>query len=139
MLCIVAPAAEWTGARNADFEIYSDAGGPTVQSTMRWFEELRSFFVRQTGLNPAGAPVRVIVFQSAAEYEKYRPDAKAAAFYVGDSTREYIVMTQGAADWEGIAAHEYAHSLMHANGLNLPLWLSEGIGEIYSTVHIGAQ
>src|SRR5579884_1435408 len=138
-LCGAAVAApgSWTVARTNSFEVYSDAGPQTVRSTIEWFEELRAFFLRQTGLNVSGrAPVRVIVFRTGAEYEAYRPNPAAAAFYTGDASRDYIVMTQSTANWEGIAAHEYAHSLMHANGLLLPPWLSEGVAEVYSTVHI---
>lgn len=37
----------------------------------------------------------------------------------------------------GVAAHEYAHLFLHSKGLRPPLWLAEGIAEIFSTIRIG--
>lgn len=34
------------------------------------------------------------------------------------------------------AAHEYAHLILHASGLQLPPWLNEGLAEFFSTLRI---
>ena len=36
----------------------------------------------------------------------------------------------------GVAAHEYAHVVLHANGAHFPDWLNEGLAEFFSTVRI---
>ena len=36
----------------------------------------------------------------------------------------------------GIAAHEYAHMVLHSTGWQLPPWLGEGLAELFGTVRI---
>ncbi|HZU24136.1 MAG TPA: hypothetical protein VFA04_01355, partial [Bryobacteraceae bacterium] len=132
------PSTPWLVARTSAFEVFTDAGPQTARSTLLWFEELRAFFTRQTGLAiTAGPPVRVIVFRSTQEYSEFRPRPEASAFYAGMGAGNYVVMEQSGVNWPGIAAHEYAHCLMHANGVAFPAWLSEGLAEVFSTVRIG--
>jgi tetratricopeptide (TPR) repeat protein len=35
-----------------------------------------------------------------------------------------------------VAAHEYTHAQLRASGLKLPLWMSEGLADLFSTVRI---
>lgn len=35
-----------------------------------------------------------------------------------------------------LAAHEYAHQVLHSSGLRLPPWLNEGLAEFFSTIRI---
>jgi len=129
----------WTVAKSDHFEIYSQAGGDAARSALIWFEELRAFF-QQTGVDlDERQPIRVIAFRSAKEYNAYRLRPTADAYYVGTESRDYIVMPALGADRFRVAAHEYAHAMMHAAGLKFPLWLGEGIAEFFSTIRIGAQ
>ncbi|HEY2019431.1 MAG TPA: tetratricopeptide repeat protein [Bryobacteraceae bacterium] len=133
-------ASTWSRAKTTHFEVYSQAGAGTARAGLLWMEQLRAFFVQQTGLKlDAAAPVRLIAFRSAREYDPYRLRAASDAYYVGSDGRESIVMPSfGAAEF-GVAAHEYAHSLLRDSGLKLPAWLSEGLAEIFSTVRIGER
>ena len=140
-----APAPEPSAARNAHFEVYSQAGEDSARSVLLGFERLRAFFKQQTGIPQQTAwqvdnrpPVRVIVFADAAEYAPYRLQPTTDAFYVGNEGRDYIVMVQPQADDFRVAAHEYAHVVLHANGLRLPPWLDEGLPEFFSAVGTGA-
>ena len=38
-----------------------------------------------------------------------------------------------------LAAHEYARLVLHAGGLRLPSWLSEGLAEVLSSIRISAK
>ncbi len=132
-----APSSRWTVVRSSHFEVYSQAGAEPARGALRWFEQLRAFF-EQRGL-PAGerSPVRVIGFRSRSEYDAYRLRPTADAYYIGTESRDYIVMpTLGAAEF-AIAAHEYAHLVLHASGFKIPAWLNEGLAEYFSTVRIG--
>ena len=135
--CSSAAAAEqgWTEAASAHFEVYAQAGPQVARSTLQGFEQLRAFFATQMNLQPgARPPVRVIVFRSLQEYNAYRPRPTADAFYVGTESRDTIVM--GGPVWIGVAAHEYAHVLLHAHGPGIPSWLNEGIAELFSSVRM---
>jgi len=141
--CLCAGAqtgAEWSLARTAHFEVYSQAGGETARSTALWLEQLRALFVGQTGLKLEDAvPVRAIAFRSVNEYQPYRLRVASDAYYVSAEGRDYIVMPAAGAEEFRVAAHEYAHSLLHSSGLRLPAWLSEGLAEFFSTARIGER
>ncbi len=129
--------SNWAVARSAHFEVYSHAGQDTARAALAWFEQLRTFFAHQTGLDLDAVPaVRAIGFRSAKEYDSYRLKPTSDAYYVGTETREYIVMaTLEPADFH-VAAHEYAHLVLHASALSLPPWLNEGLADFYSTLRI---
>jgi len=133
------PAPSWKLTRSAHFELYSQGGDAAARSTLQWFEQLRAFYIQTTGLATDSLPaVRVIAFRSAREYEPYRLGAASDAHFVGTESREYIVLASlGAGEFQ-IAAHEYAHAVLHGAGLRLPAWLGEGLAEFFSTVWIAA-
>lgn len=133
------PEPTWTIARSDHFEIYTQADSETVRSAITWFEQLWTFF-EQSGLEwKQPRPVRVIGFRSRREFDSYRIPAAADAYYIGTVTRDYIVMPGlGTAEFV-TAAHEYTHARLHASGLRLPSWLSEGLADFFSTVHISER
>lgn len=136
-----ASEAEWTLVRSSHFEIFSQAGEHDGRAALAWFEQLRAFFVQAGGFQPADSgtrPVRVIGFKSASEYAAFRLHA-ADAYYVGGEAADYIVMPGlGSAEF-AVAAHEYAHLVLHSAGARLPSWLAEGIAELFSTMRIDQQ
>ena len=75
-------------------------------------------------------PLRVIGFRSPEQYRAYSSRLAAHAYYLGAGSRDYIVMSSFGADQLGVAAHEYAHFLLHASGTSLPSWLAEGLAEL---------
>jgi len=128
----------WRLTQSAHFDVYSQTDDRAARDTLNWLEQLRGFFIQQTGLNLDGStPVRVIVFRSVNEYQPYRLRGFADAYYVGSGSRDYIVLCAPDASNLHIAAHEYAHLILRASGLQKPLWLNEGLAEFFSTVKIG--
>jgi tetratricopeptide (TPR) repeat protein len=122
------------------FELYSQSGAPMAHSALMWFEELRAFFQHETGLNLDNRPpARVIAFRSESEYRPYRLRSTSDAYYVGAENRDYIVMRTLDASEFSTAAHEYAHLVLHASGLQLPPWLNEGLAEFLSTLRISGR
>ena len=131
------PEPAWRVARSPHFEAYSQADDATVRETLQWFERLRQFFLLQTGLNGERmSPVRVIGFRSTGEYKLIQLRPISDAYYVGTPNRDYIVMPALGAGEFRVAAHEYTHAVVHALGVRLPPWLSEGMAEVVSTVRI---
>lgn len=141
MVCACARAESssgWTLVQSKHFDIYSQAGEVSARSALMWFEQLRAIF-QQAGLDLDGRPaVRVIGFRSTKEYDRYRLRPTSDAYYVGTESRDYIVMPTLEPDRFGIAAHEYAHLILHVAGEHLPPWLAEGLAEFFSTIRIGA-
>jgi tetratricopeptide (TPR) repeat protein len=83
--------------------------------------------------------VRVVCFATQQEFAQYRIRPEAAAFFVGASGGDYIVMPAGGRGDLRIPAHEYAHLLLHSTGWTLPEWIAEGISEVASSVKIGER
>ena len=127
---------QWTLVRSPHFEVYSQAGERDGRSALLWLEQLRAFFVR-TSAAQAGPdleshrPVRVIGFQSAKEYAAFRLQPAADAYFVGGEAIDYIVMPRLGPEEFGVAAHEYAHLVLHSLRLRLAPWLAEGVAEFF--------
>jgi tetratricopeptide (TPR) repeat protein len=132
-------ASSWRLTRSEHFEVYSQGSDENAHAALIWFEQLRAFFLDQTGLSlDQLGPVRVIGFGSEKEYEPYRLRSS-DAFYIGTEVRDYIVMPALGADEFRVAAHEYAHLILHASGLRYPPWLQEGLADLFSTVRVSER
>jgi tetratricopeptide (TPR) repeat protein len=136
-LCTPAWAASgWRLTRSEHFEVYSQSGDASSRSILLWFEQLRGFFLQQTGLTLDHLPaVRVIAFGSPEEYAPYRLRS-ADAYYVGTEAQDYIVLPASGREEFRTAAHEYAHLILHSSGLRYPHWLKEGLAVFFSTVQV---
>lgn len=134
---------EWTLVRSAHFEVYSQRGEGDGRAALLWFEQLHAFFVppslRPVEEEESEKPVRVVGFQSAEEYAAFRLRPTADAYFIGGDAADYIVIPGLGSERFGMAAHEYAHLVLHSLGVQLPPWLAEGIAEVISTVRIGEQ
>jgi tetratricopeptide (TPR) repeat protein len=116
--------------------MYTTASERSARETLRYFEQVRGFFVQvMMGSIPGKTlPVRIIAFNSKKEYEPYRLNNFATAFYHGTPTTDDIVLSQTGFEIFPVAVHEYVHLVAKHAGLKLPPWLNEGMAELYSTL-----
>jgi Flp pilus assembly protein TadD len=127
--------AHWTRLKSANFEMYTTASERSARETLKYFEQVRSFFQQGMGNIPGKAlPVRIVAFNSKKEYEPYRLNSFASAFYHGTDTTDDIVLSETGFDVFPVAVHEYVHLVTKHMGMKLPPWLSEGMAELYSTL-----
>ncbi len=142
LLAVSAPAAEsWVRLKSPNFELLSQAGEKKGREAILHFEQVRSFFAAamKSGVSTP-LPVRIIGFSAEREFRPYRPTEFAAAFYQAGHSHDTIVMSELGADRFPIAVHEYVHLLVQHSGLKIPVWLNEGMAELYSTLkQIGKQ
>jgi len=134
-----APVPPWRLTQSGHFDVYAQASDQRARAILDWFEKLRAFFQQPgwtAGSTPRSSRVRVIVFASAEEYQPYRVRATADAYYVSSGDQDYIVLPGSDAKSFRIAAHEYAHLVLRAAGSEAPPWLTEGLAEVYSTLHM---
>jgi tetratricopeptide (TPR) repeat protein len=133
-LSAVAAERRWQCAASANFELYTTASEKKAREAVIRLEQVRSFFLETTGLKPPSrGPVRVVAFNSAAEYAPYRMGPGAAAFAGGAPGRDDIVIESLSEDTWPQAVHEYVHLLFKPYP-KLPLWFNEGQAEVYSTL-----
>jgi len=132
---VTAADAHWTRLASPNFEMYTTAGERSARDTIRYFEQVRSFFAQMMPhALEKPAPLRILVFNSLKEYEPYRLNDYATAFYHATADHDYIVMSHAGEETFPTAIHEYVHLIARHSKLNFPPWLNEGIAELYSTL-----
>ncbi|HEY3444496.1 MAG TPA: hypothetical protein VGK29_27340 [Paludibaculum sp.] len=132
------PAAadpRWIRIQSQHFEVYSSAGERATRDTIKYFEQVRQFFADGFGLDgKVTQPVRIVIFGSKREYEPYRMNEFATAYYRPGAERDYIVLSEAGLSSYPTATHEYVHLIANHAGMKLPPWLNEGLAELYSTI-----
>jgi tetratricopeptide (TPR) repeat protein len=126
--------AKWLRVRSGNFEVLTTANEKRARETLVEFERVLSFFEQslQRPIKP-DVPLRIILFRNEKEFGAYRTSESAAAYYQPGPDADYIVM-HNAGDAR-IAIHEFVHLLVkHSYKTHLPIWLNEGIAELYSTM-----
>ncbi len=139
VLAITAGAAvaapNWVRIESPHFELFTNAGERSGRRTILYFEQVRDFFLKTGNVGEVpSTPVRIIRFRSPKEFEPYRPFKAAAAFYMSSPKRDLIVMGTPGRQTKNAAVHEYVHLLVKHSGAKLPVWLNEGLAELYSTL-----
>jgi tetratricopeptide (TPR) repeat protein len=129
---------KWLRATSANFELYTTAGEKKAREGILYFEKVHSFFQNALHATAAGkGRVRIVAFQSAKEYEPYgMPDR--AGFAGGTEDRDDISMRSIGDESYPIAVHEYVHILLKAHKAT-PLWLNEGLAQLYQTLHLSGK
>jgi tetratricopeptide (TPR) repeat protein len=137
ILLSLSAAAEpkWIRINSEHFEMNSTAGEANARDTLRYFEQVRSFFLEAFGdLNKKPLPVLIVLFNSDKEYKPYSPNEVAAAYFQAGAERDYIVLSHAGSENYPTAVHEYVHLLARHAEFNFPVWLNEGIADLYSTL-----
>jgi len=128
-------ASNWLKVTSPNFEMYTTAGSKDGRRTVEYFEQVRDFFMRVRSQQvTTQLPVTIVAFKNAKEYRPYTMSETAIAYFTGDEQRDYIVMSGVGQEHFPIAVHEYMHLLIRHSGLKLPVWMNEGIAEVYSTL-----
>lgn len=127
-------AEKWIRLTTPNFEVITSSSEKKARETALYFEQLREFFISYWKTKPdPGTPVRIILFDSAKQFDPYKPGENVAGYFQHGIDRDWIVLGPSPNGWEGLVCHEYTHLMVKQSGLKLPVWLNEGIAEIYST------
>ena len=133
-------AEQWLRLTTPHFEMLTTAGEKKGREGILYFENVRQFFVdAKIAPDLPGKRVRIVAFRSDKEFRPYSPNEFAAAFYAGGADNDYIVLSQIGLPYYPVAVHEYTHLLLRHGTVNLPIWLNEGLAEVFSTLAPGRQ
>ncbi len=124
----------WVEIRSAHFDLFSEGGEAGGRDLVRYFEQVRSFFQQAFGLNARGRVVRIVCFRSARQFQYYETSKIADAAFHPGSRHDYILMKEDQADRDQMAVHEYTHLIVRATNHDIPVWLDEGLAELYSNL-----
>jgi hypothetical protein len=125
----------WISLTTAHFEMYTTNSAKQGTDALKIFEQVRSFFLETSPSKKApDTPVRIIAFKSEKQYAPYRVNEGSFAYYQRSRKRDYIVMQDVSAEHHRVAVHEYTHLVVEHSGLKLPVWLNEGLADLYSSL-----
>jgi len=131
----LSPIVEWFGRATAHFTIFTKGSDPGGDELLGRLETARLFF---KGVGWAARdlklPLSIVAFPSPKEFEAYRFNPAAFAFYQRTHHGDFVLMRALEPEHYSVAIHEYTHFVVEHSGLKLPLWLNEGLADFYSTV-----
>jgi len=140
-LALAAPAPlaasrddRWVELRSAHFELFTETGEANGRELLHYFEQVRSFFQQAFGLNGRGRVVRIVCFRSPREFQFYQSSKIADAAFHPGARHDYILIKSSAAGLYPMAVHEYTHLVLRATNHDIPVWLDEGLAEVYSNL-----
>jgi hypothetical protein len=135
LLPAVIAADKWTRYESEHFELLTDGGKGRALEVLEQFERVRWFFGTTMKIGDPPIKPRIVVFGNEKLFRTYAPRETAAAFYTGLPFRDYIAIGPlGEGQARRTAVHEYIHLLVKHSEMKLPLWMNEGLAELYSTI-----
>jgi tetratricopeptide (TPR) repeat protein len=130
-----APDQPWIRAVTPNFELYTTDSEGRARETILHFEHVRAFFLKTSPtLRLPAERIRVLAFRSEREYRPFRPRESALAFYTTGAGRDTIVLQSLDSTFRSSAVHEFVHLLLRAVKAKTPLWLDEGLAQLYETL-----
>ena len=134
---------QWFETRTAHFNIYSCGAPQDVYKLAARLEQFcQAFTLLTTAQAVASPPIVVMAFPNHEAMKPFLPlyqgqPANLAAFFQRGSDENLIVLalpgTNSAYTDMEVIFHEYTHLLFRHNDPIWPLWLKEGMAEVYST------
>ena len=133
----------WFEARTAHFKFFSCGSPQGVFLLAGRLEQFCQAYAQQTGAQAVDSPpIVVMAFPDHEDMKPFLPlyqgrPANLAAFFQHGNDENLIVLSlpePGSPDLDlGVIFHEYSHLLFRHNDQIWPLWLKEGMAEVYST------
>jgi tetratricopeptide (TPR) repeat protein len=125
----------WIHLSTAHFDMYTTNNEKQAIAALQKFEQVRYFFMQSSYSKTVPEDqVRIIAFRSEKEYKPYRLNQGSFAYYLRSRKVDYIIMQDIEPSHYQTAAHEYTHLIVEHTGVKLPLWLNEGLAELYSSI-----
>src|SRR5262245_16314889 len=138
-------ADKWLSIRTKNFLLVGNAGESDIRRAGRTLEEFRSaiamVFPRME--QTSSVPTTILVFKNDESFKPYKPvyqgqPSNLLAFFQPGEDVNYIALAATTPS-PNVVLHEYMHFLLRENVGGLPLWISEGLAECYSTFELTKQ
>jgi tetratricopeptide (TPR) repeat protein len=139
----------WISIRSEHFTLIGNARDRDIRRVAIHLEQFRevfsSLFPRASAVSPI--PTTVIVFKDDASFTPFKPlyqgrRAEAISGYFQSAPDvNYITVSVSESDELNYRTifHEYVHLAVKNNFRSIPLWLSEGLAEYFSTVRVSKK
>ena len=138
---------QWFEARTAHFHTYSCGAPQEVAKLTARLEQFYAAYAMLAGTQAVSSPpIVVMAFPDHAALEPFLPvyqgrPANLAAFFKRDSDENLIALSLSNTGSRALEAvfHEYTHLLLRHNQQFWPLWLQEGMADIYATFEVAGD
>lgn len=138
-------ADKWLSIHSRNFTLVGSASESDIRRVGRTLEEFRSAvaMVFPKMDQTASVPTTLLVFKNDESFKPFKPlyqgqPSNALAFFQPGEDVNYIAVTANLGA-PNVVLHEYVHFLLRENVGGLPLWISEGLAECYSTFELNAK
>ena len=141
LLTVDCRAQQWIRLTVPRFELLTTNRESDARAFLRMLEECPSLQINGLAGPEAHSDkrIKVIAFQSKEEYAPYRLNENAFAHYLHGHLGDYIALQDIRREHYTAAIHEYVHFTIHQADLHVPLWLNEGLSDLYSSVRTTGQ
>ena len=139
----------WVEVQTTHFNIYSCGGVQAIHKLAGRLEQFCKAYAQLAGAQAVDSPpILVLAFPNHESLKPYLPlyhgqPSNLAAFFQRGADENLIVLSLPEPDTPypdmEIIFHEYTHLLFRHNDQLWPLWLKEGMAEIYSTFSTAGQ
>lgn len=144
---LFAAGEKWLHARTEHFQLYSTASEKKSRALLIQLEQFRANFLAMLPPRRGHEPrATVFLFGKDRQFQPYKPlyrgkPKDVAGLFSGGPFELVMALTDDVEEPEfndptEIILHEYVHQLVHTRELQLPLWLNEGLAELYSTFRV---
>lgn len=138
----------WRSVRTNNLFVIGNADAEKLRQVAAWLEFFHSAFARLVSRNVLdySVPTTVIIFRDDASFTPFKPlyqgrPANLAGFFQPGDDVNYIALSLDPDNRDpfSTAFHEYVHLHLRDNVPNAPLWLNEGLAELYGSLQFSGN
>jgi tetratricopeptide (TPR) repeat protein len=138
----------WRSVRTNNLFVIGNADAEKLRQVAAWLEFFHSAFARLVSRNvlDSSVPTTVIIFRDDASFTPFKPlyqgrPANVAGFFQPGEDVNYIAISLDPRqrDPYSTAFHEYVHLHVKDNIPGAPLWLNEGLAELYGSLQFSGN
>ena len=138
----------WRSVRTNHLLVIGNADAEQLKQVAAWLEFFHSAFARIVSRNviDSSVPTTVVIFRDDASFTPFKPlyqgrPANVSGFFQAGTDVNYIALsldTRGR-DPYSTAFHEYVHLHVRDNVPGAPVWLNEGLAELYGSIQFSGN
>jgi tetratricopeptide (TPR) repeat protein len=138
----------WRSVRTNHLFVIGNADAEKLRQVAAWLEFFHSAFAQLVSRNviDSSVPTTVVIFRDDASFTPFKPryqgrPANVAGFFQPGRDVNYIALSLDPTgrDPFSVAFHEYVHVHLRDNVPNTPLWLNEGLAELYGSLQFSGN
>lgn len=137
----------WRSVRTNNLFVIGNADAEKLRQVAVWLEFFHAAFGRLVSRNviDSSVPTTVIIFRDDASFLPFKPlyqgrPANVAGYFQPGDDVNYIAISldPGERDPFSTAFHEYIHAHVNDNIPGAPVWLNEGLAELYGSIQFSS-